>query len=210
MRFGPPSPLQSMMLLGSGQSGSGESIDPPTNLTLPERAGIGDEYVGDELSLSNTGTWTGSPTLSYQWFNSSGDISGANGATYLLTESDAGLGVGCRVTATNAGGSVSVDANGAFTTKALGLTNTGTPSASSDSGNTPANLTCSEGSWDSNPQNPTITYQWRGPSGALGTDFTQVGESPGEYYCEVTALANYSGAPPVTVNSNTIALTTPE
>jgi len=65
----------------------------------------GDFIEGEELSVSD-GTWTGSPTFTYQWLrgpslNKLVDIAGADADTYTLTADDVDLIVTCAVIATN-------------------------------------------------------------------------------------------------------------
>lgn len=81
----------------------------PVNTAAPVISGT--PKVGETLSVT-TGTWTGVPTpsISYQWTRDESDISGATGSTYTLIEDDEDAMIGCRVTATNAEGSDSADA----------------------------------------------------------------------------------------------------
>lgn len=102
----------------------------PVNTVLPAIP-TGTATVGSTLTSPNTGTWTGSPTITYarQWFRAdpvydglgapvldgngdpvytnAADIAGETGSTYVLGSSDAGQVVGVRVIATNGGGSTS-------------------------------------------------------------------------------------------------------
>lgn len=82
----------------------------PVNTLAP--AVTGTATVGQVLTTT-LGTWTGDPTITYarQWKRDGVAISGATGATYTLVADDATKKVKCTVTATNGGGSVSVDSN---------------------------------------------------------------------------------------------------
>jgi hypothetical protein len=60
---------------------------------------------GDHTLTCNEGTWTGSPTFTYEWLRD-GVAVGA-GKAYDIAPADAGHELRCRVTGTNAGGSVS-------------------------------------------------------------------------------------------------------
>lgn len=82
---------------------------PPANTALPVISGTFNQ--GQNLSVSN-GTWTGSPTYTYQWTRDTVAISGATSSTYLLVADDVGTVVACTVTATNAYGSADADAVG--------------------------------------------------------------------------------------------------
>jgi Trypsin len=77
----------------------------PVNQSLPALTGTAS--IGRQLSCS-PGSWTGSPTFSYQFVRSTsaGDVGVAsNGpATYTVGAADAGTSLRCVVTATNTGG----------------------------------------------------------------------------------------------------------
>ncbi len=73
----------------------------PTNLVAPIVSGV--STVGTVLSCS-TGTWTGSPTFTYQWTTNTASITGATNATYVTVGDDIGANVSCIVTATTLGG----------------------------------------------------------------------------------------------------------
>jgi hypothetical protein len=78
----------------------------PLNTTPPVISGIA--LPGQTLTCS-TGTWAGSPILSYhfQWNRDGVAIAGANSSGYTIATSDAGHQLTCTVTATNAEGSAS-------------------------------------------------------------------------------------------------------
>ena len=90
------------------------SAAPPTSIAPPTVTGTPQE--GQTLTVT-TGSWTGTPPLTYgyQWRDcdtSTGacaDIAGATTATYTPRPSDVGYALVARVTATNAGGSTSAD-----------------------------------------------------------------------------------------------------
>ncbi len=81
----------------------------PTNTVAPVISGS--LVVGSTLSVS-TGTWTGSPTLAYQWRVDGVDVSGVTSTTFATTGRDIGDVVTCRVTGTNASGSANVTTSG--------------------------------------------------------------------------------------------------
>ncbi len=72
----------------------------------------GTPAVGRTLSCA-TGTWTGSPTLSYShaWLRNGSAIPGAAASTYVVQTADQGTGLACRVTATNKSGSAAAVSN---------------------------------------------------------------------------------------------------
>ena len=83
----------------------------PTNSVLPVVSGT--TRTGSTLTTT-TGTWTGSPTIAYQWQRASAsggtysDIGSATNNTYVLTDSDIGKYIKVLVVATNSVGSISV------------------------------------------------------------------------------------------------------
>lgn len=86
---------------------TGNAPEPPAlpeNIVAPVVSG--DEHVGEILTTTN-GTWTGSPTFSYQWTRDGVNIGNATSENYTTQEADIGHAIGCTVTGTNAGGSVS-------------------------------------------------------------------------------------------------------
>jgi hypothetical protein len=78
----------------------------------------GEPAVGVAYTAAS-GTWDGTPTITYayQWFDcdSTGrvctPIAGATGTTYVLTSADMGRYVDVQVTATNTGGSTTAPSN---------------------------------------------------------------------------------------------------
>lgn len=186
---------------------SGGGISAPVNITPPEISGTGGELVGTEITVTSPGTWTNSPTsYTYQWRRGElTNIEAATASSYTLTAADMNESITCVVVAYNAEGRSDDGVSAAFTPAAATLSNTGAPSASDDNGGAaPANLFTSDGSWLSNPPNPTFSYAWTG--GALGspTSATTSAADPGNYTCEVTANNGYSS--PFSANSNTVTL----
>ena len=80
----------------------------PTNTVAPALSGTAQE--GQTLTCS-TGTWTGSPTYTYQWKRNGNNITSATNSTYTLVTADVGTSIKCTVTATNILGSASADSN---------------------------------------------------------------------------------------------------
>ena len=66
---------------------------------------IGDVITGYTLTCTD-GTWSGSPTFTYQWYRGTTLLSGKTNNTYVTEAADAGQSITCRVTGTNVGGSV--------------------------------------------------------------------------------------------------------
>jgi virginiamycin B lyase len=85
------------------------SPSPSTNTSPPAISGI--PTVGQTLACQ-PGTWTGSPTYSYQWYRDGVPITGAMGQTYTVQAADQGHTLTCAVTATDAGGSATATSAG--------------------------------------------------------------------------------------------------
>lgn len=89
-------------------------IDAPVPLPVNTSAPVvtGTPGVGNVLTVSDHGVWTNSPTeFDYQWRRNGVNIAGETASTYNQVTADAGQQVTCRVTATNAGGSVGAISN---------------------------------------------------------------------------------------------------
>lgn len=80
----------------------------PSNSVAPAITGTAQE--GETLTCS-TGTWSGSPTYTYQWKRNGNNIGGATSSTYLLVLADVGQNILCTVTATNFVGSATANSN---------------------------------------------------------------------------------------------------
>jgi hypothetical protein len=169
--------------------------------------------AGDELSCS-PGTWSGSPSLAYQWLRSGAAIGGATAATYTVGAADAGATLQCLVTA-----------SGETTTQAISdhlvadpqpaeappaRESWSTPGGIFGSGQVGQQMSCDGGSWSGGP---TLAYQWLRDGaeipGATQQSYTPTAADMGSaIQCRVTATnahgssaATYAGsnssAPPV-------------
>jgi hypothetical protein len=137
---------------------SSGGVSVPVNTVAPVASG--GNYVGDLLTTTD-GTWTGSPTFTYQWYNvSSGDnIVGATSNTYTLLIADAGIEINCIVTGTNTAGSGDGFSN---VINSLGLfapINVFEPELSTEGANVGDTISILGNLWDGNPT-PTLTYKW--------------------------------------------------
>jgi lysophospholipase L1-like esterase len=95
--------------LGLGMGGGGTAApSAPVNSVAPVISGTATQ--GSTLTTTN-GTWTGSPTFTYQWKRGSTSIGGATASTYALTGIETGANVTCVVTGTNVAGSASATSN---------------------------------------------------------------------------------------------------
>jgi Calcineurin-like phosphoesterase len=134
---------------------------PPTNTSPPTISGTAQD--GQVLSAEK-GTWTGSPTFTYQWrsCNASGgactDISGATASAYTVGSADVGSTLRVVVTGTNAGGSTSASSAQSAVASGVAPANQSPPAitGTAQQGQT---LTASPGTWTgSTPL--TYGYQW--------------------------------------------------
>lgn len=88
--------------------GGGSLVAAPTNTVAPVASG--QVIVNGTLSVT-TGTWTGSPSFTYQWKRAGVSIGGATANTYTPVAADIGPAITCTVTGSNAGGSANADSN---------------------------------------------------------------------------------------------------
>ena len=140
----------------------GTTATAPVNTVLPVVSGY--RYIGDLITTTD-GTWTGTPTsFSYQWKRGVTNI-GTNANTYTLVSADAGTNITCVVTATNATGSTPAtsDILGAFPLSAptiIDLPSLTPPNPLDPFFYVGDTISIGGNNWDSNPPNPTLTYQW--------------------------------------------------
>jgi hypothetical protein len=79
----------------------------PANTTPPSLPRARRE-VGRTVTC-DPGVWTGAPSFTFQWLRDGVPVAGATAQSYQLAPADAGTAIVCRVTATNAAGSTTVD-----------------------------------------------------------------------------------------------------
>lgn len=91
--------------MGNAITAGLSKILPPVNTSVPAVSGT--------TTLTCTmGNWTYAPTgYAYQWMRGATPIGGATTNTYVVTPTDSGTSVSCRVTASNAAGSTSISSN---------------------------------------------------------------------------------------------------
>ncbi|HEX8647230.1 MAG TPA: hypothetical protein VF715_10035, partial [Thermoleophilaceae bacterium] len=135
---------------------------PPVNTAAPVITGDAEE--GETLSAT-TGTWTGTPmiTFGYQWRRcdaagaSCVNVSGATGSTYELTPADVGSAMRVVVTGTNGAGSDNASSSATAEVDAVAPVNTTAPVVSGDYEDG-ATLSATTGAWTGTP---TITFRHR-------------------------------------------------
>jgi hypothetical protein len=184
---------------------------PPSNTAAPTITG---SAVDSHTLTATTGSWSGSPPLSYayQWelCNGSGEscanISGATSSTYLLGHGDVGSTLRVKVTASNPGGSVSSTSSATGVVTALAPSNTSLPSISgtAQDGQT---LSASTGSWEGTPT-ISYTYQWQtcnssgencaNISGATSSTYALEHGDVGDTLRVVVTASNAGGSTPAT------------
>ena len=152
----------------------GWSVTAPANTSLPSISGSA--AVGQTLSAS-AGSWTGSPTFTYQWLRCANTglsclpIGGASASSYTPQAADMGLTLEVQVTATTSAGATFAE-SGPTSVVTAKPENSSLPtiSGSATRGQT---LSASPGSWSGYPA-PTFTYQWQrcDQSGANCTPIT--------------------------------------
>ena len=139
----------------------------PAALVAPA-APTGNVVVGDTLSVG-TGSWNGTPTIGfgYQWrdCDSSGGactpIAGATGSTYTVQAADVGSTIDCAVTASNGGGSATVDSPPTVPAIAAAAPTVVSPPTVVPAGEPAVGVTylSTPGTWSGTPV-ITFTYQW--------------------------------------------------
>jgi hypothetical protein len=84
------------------------SLPAPTPPTGAIPAPSGTASAGQTLTCA-PGTWTGSPTFTYQWLRNGIPIVGATASTYVVQAADVPGAIQCQVTGTNVSGSAAAD-----------------------------------------------------------------------------------------------------
>ena len=149
----------------------GRVVAPPVNTALPSLSGIARR---GETLMATTGTWIGTPTITYapQWRrcdaagNNCTNISGATGSRYLLASPDVGNRVHAQVTATNGyGTAVTRTSNSSAVVGAPENTALPTISGNAQVGRT---LAGTPGSW-AGTLPISYAFQWRRCNSAGGS-----------------------------------------
>jgi hypothetical protein len=183
---------------GIAYSVSTAKVGAPYNTVAP--AITGTLRVGNVQTVSN-GTWSGSPTYSYQWQTSSdgiawANVSGATSSTYTVTYTVANLRLRAVVSAANA--TDTATATSQVVQGFLAPVATAVPAISGTvrSGET---LTSSSGTWPNTSSGYTYTWQ-RSADG--GTTWTNISGAISSTYVLVTGDVGYLIRSEVTVTTN--------
>lgn len=182
------------------------ALPAPDPLTLPVVSGT--INVGDVLSVTN-GTWQWTPTsYSYLWRHSDGSAAAgtATNSTYTLAAGDAGYGMLCLVTATNATGGTQVSSNTVGPVTSPAPVNTVAPAVTPTAGVVGDTFTSTTGTWTNSPS--SYVYQWKLNGSDIGgaTSSTYVAISAGSLTCVVTASNAGGPGTPATSNAATVTL----
>jgi hypothetical protein len=166
----------------------------PSNTSLPTLSGV---FADSQNVSSSTGSWTGSPTITYayQWQSGTSatgpwaNLSGATAATYTITSTDIGNYLRVRVTATNGSGSATVSTAASTQVTGSAPVNTTLPllSGATSDGSV---MSATNGSWTGSPT-ITYTYQWQSGTSATGPWTNLSGATSATYTLQPTDIGNY-------------------
>jgi hypothetical protein len=131
---------------------------PPSNTILPSIPGVPKQGV---TTTTSNGTWLGSPTFAYEWQRcqelACTAIAGASAQSYVPVAADVGKTLRVVVTATNAGGSVSVTSGFSAVVVPPAPANTAVPTITGTK-KVGQVLTAVDGTWTNSP---SFSYQWK-------------------------------------------------
>ena len=169
-------------------------VGAPANVDEPEITAPDPVVPGKKLRAEGDGrgTWVRLPKAKYQfkWLRDEVPIPGANKATYITTEADAGKEIKVEVRAENNSGST-VEQSAPVAVQGAGPKNT-TPPSLSGSGKVGTMITCDRGEWEGSG---SYSYEWRlnGVPVPVGTGPNETGSTnPARY----RAKADEVGAQP--------------
>ena len=166
---------------------------------VPEIVGVGSPQITGDLSSAGnslsvgTGTWTGSPTFTYQWGRcdtgggNCSDIGGATSSSYTIQAADLGHVLQTTVTATNAAGSATATAQTLDPVGIPEIVGFGFPTLSGDTTAAGKVLSVTDGTWSGSP---TITYQWSRCDGAGNSCAAIAGKTAATYTTQAADLGH--------------------
>ncbi len=193
------------------------AASPPANTVLPTISG---EAKDEKTLMASTGTWTGTPTITYtyQWesCNASGEsctsITGATSSTYTIAHEQVGHTIKVKVTATNVAGEASATSAATATVAASAPANTVLPVISGEAKDEKT-LSSSTGTWTGTPT-ITYSYQWQSCntsgeacsniSGATSSSYTIAHEQVGHTIRVKVTATNAAGSASSTSNATSV------
>lgn len=165
-------------------------VGAPANVDEPEITAPDPVVPGKKLRAEGDGrgTWVRLPKAKYQfkWLRDEVPIPGANKATYITTEADAGKEIKVEVRAENNSGST-VEQSAPVAVQGAGPKNT-TPPSLSGSGKVGTMITCDRGEWEGSG---SYSYEWRlnGVPVPVGTGPNETGSTnPARYRAKASEV----------------------
>jgi hypothetical protein len=161
------------------------NLPPPPTPGTPFITGTAED--GQQLTC-NTGTWTGNPTFAFEWLRDGTAIGSATAQTYTVVDADVQHQLTCRVTGTNAGGSVSATSAPVAIPAVAPTMAKPTIDGTVEIGKT---LTCEPQSVTGVPA-PTLTFAWLRDGTVIGGATTDgytlaAADADKQIACKVTA-----------------------
>ena len=150
----------------------------PVAATMPfsetSRPTVTGSFVKGGALTADPGSWSPTPTLSYQWLSNNRAIRGATSSTYVLTAADVGKLISVQLTGTRSGYQTTTNTWGPSTAILDGFPFFQSPAPSiSGSAVVGQTITAGPGSWD---PIPSLSYQWLSNNspirGSTGTSYT--------------------------------------
>jgi hypothetical protein len=174
----------------------------------------GNPSVGQMLSC-DPGSWSGSPTFTFQWLRDGSPVAGATGQQYTVTSDDQGHSLACLVTATNNKGAAQATSDPVAVpapSTPAGVTKPASSGAPSipPTGKAGATVTCNPGTWSGSPN---FAFAWlrngTAIAGATAQAYTlQAADAGKAIVCRVTAT-NSGGSAQADSNQLVVELEQP-
>jgi surface protein len=175
----------------------------PVNSVLPVISGT--TTLGSLLTTTD-GTWSNSPTFTYQWQRNASNITSATASTYTLVLADSLANITCIVTATNAVGSTPATSNTITADNYAAVPVVISSPVISGTTTLGSLLTSTDGTWSNSPS--SFAYQWNRNglpiASATASSYTLVtADSASAITCVVIATNGAGSSAPSTSNTIT-------